>query len=82
MKFCIDDEIKVNEKFIDSLFFNDFNLIEDLPCSKTQARKIIKRKTGKIIEYDFFKKKYCYVYLINFEKKLSLWFLESEITLI
>lgn len=82
MKFCVDDEVKVNENFIDFLFFNNFNLIEDLPFTKKKCKKILKIKTGKIIDFDFFKKKDCYTYLVSFENNLTFWFLESEIILI
>jgi hypothetical protein len=80
MRFCLEDEIKVKQEKIDLLYFNNFDLIEEFP--KNFLRRLLKKQNGTIIEYDFFKKKDCYTYLVQFNNEVKLWFLEDEMLLI
>lgn len=78
MRFCETDEVKVDINKIDYLFFCNPSLVEDVP----NLRKILKKKSGIILEYDFCKKKKVWTYFVDFGNDLKLWFLEEELILI
>lgn len=82
MRFCDEDEVKVNIE-LEKFYFGTFSGVdggENLPNYK----KFFKKKPGIILEHDFVKKLDKWSYFVEFDSDIEkrYWFLEEELILI